>query len=189
MVPRLHTWLLAALVIAVVGLLIHAVMLSRRLAVAEESAARAAVAAGTASEHARTARELARNLEGRLPRLPVPTAGSSGGAGPPMPPPGPSGGLNAARSNPTGSGPPIGAGNPLVDVEPLVGGFVGLAYRPAAPGSAPTLPVEATPTPAPEATPAPAVAKVASVHGSVFAEKGHAALAQANVTFKSASGN
>jgi hypothetical protein len=85
--------------------------------------------------------------------------------------------------------PPIGAGNPLVDVEPLVGGFVGLAYRPAVPGSgSPPPPVETTPTTPPETTPAPAVAKVASVHGSVFAEQGHAALAQASVTFKSASG-
>lgn len=86
--------------------------------------------------------------------------------------------------------PPVGSGNPLVGVEPLVGGFVALAYRPAVPGSAAPPPVETapTPTPAPAPTSAPAVAKVASVHGSVFAEQGHAALARANVTFKLASG-
>jgi hypothetical protein len=84
--------------------------------------------------------------------------------------------------------PPVTAGSPLVDVEPLVGGFVALVLRP--PGPPP-----ATPPPAEAPPPAPPVAPVAvaaaparaSAHGSVFAEEGHAPVAQARVSFKSAS--
>jgi hypothetical protein len=83
--------------------------------------------------------------------------------------------------------PPVTAGSPLVDVEPLVGAFIALVLRPAGPQPLPP-PVE-PPAPAP----APPVALVAapvraSVRGSVFAEDGHAAVAQAHVSFKSASG-
>lgn len=83
--------------------------------------------------------------------------------------------------------PPVTAGSPLVDVEPLVGGFVAIVLRPALP--APPPPEQAPPPPS---LPAPAPVDVApvraSVHGTVFAEDGHAPVVGAHVAFKGASG-
>jgi hypothetical protein len=84
--------------------------------------------------------------------------------------------------------PTVAVGSPLVDVEPLVGAFVALVLRPAGPEPVALAPVDA---PGPEPGPvAPVVAPPAraAMRGSVFAEDGHAALAEAHVLIKLASG-
>ena len=96
--------------------------------------------------------------------------------------------LEAAATASPSQRPPVVAGAPLVDVEPLVGGFLLLALRPAAPAP-PVTAATAEPTPAPPPTPvAAAPAARASLQGRVLTEEGQAPLAHAHLTVRMAAG-
>jgi hypothetical protein len=83
--------------------------------------------------------------------------------------------------------PPIAAGSPLVNVEPLVGGFIALVIRPALPAR--TVVPEAPPVVEhPAAAPQPQKPAVAALHGVVTSEDAHAPVARAHVAVHPARG-
>jgi hypothetical protein len=83
--------------------------------------------------------------------------------------------------------PPVAAGSPLVDVEPLVGGFIALAFRPSAPAR-PTTPEPQPATEQPIAPAQPLQPARAALRGSVTAEDGHAPIAHAHLAVRPARG-
>jgi hypothetical protein len=83
--------------------------------------------------------------------------------------------------------PPVAAGSPLVDVEPLVGAFIALALRPASPAKAPT--PEVQPIAEPPVAPAQPLQPVrAALRGTVTSEDTHAPVARAHVAVRPAQG-